>query len=126
MPRGCHIYSKASYMTKATMCAYPQLYHELPHWKYVLRCSAKCSSINIPDQEIGDQYSDTSPSIRFHVYHMIAGCLTHGGLPFNGRKICRKCKKYSVSEQSTIIYTRKGLVLMETTISNCRTIFYIT
>ena len=74
MPHGCHIYAKAYDMTKATMCAYPQSDHVLPHWKCVMICCAKCPSINIPDQETYDQYSDTIPSIHFHIYHIIARC----------------------------------------------------
>ena len=51
IPHGRHIYSKASDMANATMCAYPQSDHELPHWECVLRCCAECSHINLPDQE---------------------------------------------------------------------------
>ena len=51
MPHGCHIYAKASDMANAKICAYPQSYHTLPHWKYVLRCRADCPWINIPDKE---------------------------------------------------------------------------
>ena len=57
MPHGCHIYSKASGMTKAKMCAYTQSYHALPDWKCVLQCCAKCPCVNIPDQKTDDQYS---------------------------------------------------------------------
>ena len=37
MPHGCHIYSKAYDMEKATMCTYPQYDHGIPQCKYVLR-----------------------------------------------------------------------------------------
>ena len=37
MPYGHHIYAKASEMANAIMCTYPQYYHALPHWKYLLR-----------------------------------------------------------------------------------------
>ena len=36
IPYGRHIYAKTSYIKKATMCAYPQDYHELTHLKCVL------------------------------------------------------------------------------------------
>ena len=39
-----------------------------------LRCCDKFPSNNIPDQETDNQYPNTSPSIRFHIYHMIAHC----------------------------------------------------
>ena len=32
MPHGRHIYAKACDMENATMCAYPQYNHALPHW----------------------------------------------------------------------------------------------
>ena len=37
MPHGRHIYPKASDTEKATMCAYYQSDHALPHWKCVLQ-----------------------------------------------------------------------------------------
>ena len=51
MPHGRHIYTKASDMSKATMFAYPQSDHALPHWKCLLRCFAEYPCINITDQE---------------------------------------------------------------------------
>ena len=78
MPYGRHIYAKLSDMARATICAYPQSDHALPHWKCVLRCCDKFSSVNLPDQETDDQYSDTRPSIRFHIHNIIACCKTYG------------------------------------------------
>ena len=95
MPHGLHIYAKASDMEKAKMCAYTQSYHALPHWKTVMQCCAKYPSINHPDQEIDYQYPDTSPSIYFHIYHLIACCSTHVRLPLTAFFIFRKCKQYS-------------------------------
>ena len=92
MPHGRHIYAKAYDMSKSTMCALSQSDHALPHWKCVLRCCDKCPSINLPDQEIDYQYPDTSPSIRFHVYHIIARCKKHGRLSLIDKKICHKCR----------------------------------
>ena len=51
MPHRRHIYFKASDMEQATMCAYNQSDHALPHYKYVLRCCADVPCINLPDQE---------------------------------------------------------------------------
>ena len=92
MPHGSHIYAKSYSMANATMCAYPQSDHALSHWKCVFRCCAKCPSVNLPDQETYDQYSNKIPSIRFHIYHIILSCTTHGRLPLNDKKICHKCK----------------------------------
>ena len=65
MSHGHHIYARAYDMAKAIMCAYPQSYHTLPHWKCVMRCCVKFPSLNLPDQETYDQYSNTIPSICF-------------------------------------------------------------
>ena len=48
-----------------------------------MRGCAKYPGINLPDQETDDKYSDTVPSIIFHIYHIIARCSTHGRLPVN-------------------------------------------
>ena len=125
MPHGRHIYAKAYDMTKEAMCAYPQSDHALPHWKGVLWCYAKCPSINLPHQETDDQYPDTSPSTRFHIYHIIARCTKHGRLPWTDKKICRKCQQDNASGKSTKIYTRNELLMMEATIYNFHTSFYI-
>ena len=50
MSHGRHIYAKASDMAREKICAYPQSYHALPHWKFVMQCCSKCTSVNIPDQ----------------------------------------------------------------------------
>ena len=50
MPHVRHIYAKSSDMAQATMCAYTQYDHALPHRKCVLRCCADCPCMNIPDQ----------------------------------------------------------------------------
>ena len=82
-------------MENSTMCAYPQSNHALTHWKRVMLCCSKCPSINLNDQETDDQYTETSPSIRFHIYHLIVHFTTHGSIYLNDKKICRKCKQYS-------------------------------
>ena len=81
MPNGRHIYTKAYDMAKTAMCAYSQSYHALPHWKFELRCCSKCPCVNLPYQETYYQYSKTSTSILFHIYHLIWHCTTHGRLP---------------------------------------------
>ena len=87
MPHGRHVNAKAYDMAKATICAYPQSDHVLPHWKCFMRCCSKSPSINITDQETDYQYSNTSPSICFHIYHIIARCTTHGRLPLKYKKM---------------------------------------
>ena len=125
MPHGRHIYAKSYNMEKAKMCTYPQSDNAFPHWEYLLICCVKHQCVNIPEQETYDKYSDTTPSIRFYIYYLIARCAVHGRLPLNDKGNFRMCKQYYVSEQSTKIYTRKALVMMETTISNFCKNFYI-
>ena len=71
MPHRRHIYATASDMANASMCTYPQSEHSLPHWKCVLRCCNDCPCINIPDEEVSNKHDETTPTIRFHIYHII-------------------------------------------------------
>ena len=77
------------------MCAYPQYDHALPHWKIVLQCYAKCTCINPPDQETDNQFSCTTPSIRFHIYYIIACCTAHGRC-VKGNICHRNLQKYTL------------------------------
>ena len=125
MPHGNHIYAKSYDTENATMCAYSQSDHASPNWECVLRCCAKFPSINISDQEKDDKHPDTSPSIFFQIYHIIARCTKHGRLPLTNKKICCKCQQDTASGQPEKKYTRKEVVMMETTIYNFHTKFYI-
>ena len=124
MPYGRHIYAKASDMARPTMCTYPQYYHAIQNWKCVLWCWADFPYINIPDQETDIKHEKTTPSIRFHIYHIISHYTDHGKIPLDYKK-WYMCKQESSSDESTKIYTRKELVMMDTTTSDLRTIFYI-
>ena len=86
MPHGIHIYATASDMENATMCAYHQSDHALPHWKCVLRCCSDFPCINLPDQETDKKYEETTPSIRFHIYHIIGCCTYYGRIPLKDKK----------------------------------------
>ena len=87
MPHGRHIYAKASDVAKATMCPYHKSDHALPHGKFVLRCWANCQCINLPDQETDKKDEEIIPSIRFHIYHIIGRCTTHGIIPLKDKNI---------------------------------------
>ena len=87
MPHGRHIYAKSSDIAKAKMCSYPQSYHALPNWKYILPFCAQCPSVNIPDRETYYQYSNSRTSIIFHIYHLIAHCKTHGRILLNNNSM---------------------------------------
>ena len=80
-------------MAQAKICTYPQSDHALPHWKCVLWCFADCPFINLPDQETNNQYSETTPSNMFHIYHIIACFSAHGEIILKDNKICYMCKQ---------------------------------
>ena len=84
-----------------------------------------CPCTNLTNYEIDDQYPNTSPSFRFHIYHVVAHCTKHGRIPLIDKIFFRKIKQDTASEQSTKIYTRKELVMMEKIISNFHKSFYI-
>ena len=56
IPHERHIYAKAYDMENATMCAYTQSDHALPHWKCVFRFCDECTHINLPDQETNKKH----------------------------------------------------------------------
>ena len=85
----------------------------------------KFSIIIIPDQEKDAQYPDTSPSISFHVYHLIALCTKHDRILLTEKKLFHKCQQDTTSGQLAKIYTIKELVMMERNNSNVHTSFYI-
>ena len=55
--------------------------------KCALRCYADCTFINIPDQETDSRNLYTTPSIRFHIYHIIAGCNAHVRIPMKYKNV---------------------------------------
>ena len=93
IPHGRHIYAKAYDMTNATMCTYPNSDNALPHWKYVFWCCSECPCINIPDQETTKKHDEITSSIRFHIYHIIGRCISHGIIQLKDNKICHMCKQ---------------------------------
>ena len=96
MPHGRHIYAKSSDIANATMCTNPHSDNALPHWKCVLRFCADCTFINLPDQETTKKHEETTPSISFHIYHIIGRCTASGIIPLKDKKICYICKQESL------------------------------
>ena len=86
IPYGRHFYAKAYDMANAIMCTYPQSDHALPNWKFVLRCCVEFPYINLPDQETNKKHEETTPSIRFHICHIIGRCASHGRIILKDRK----------------------------------------
>ena len=93
IPHGRHIYDKAYGVAKSTVWPYPQYDHALPHWKCVLRLCAYFPCINIPDQEKDNQYSETTPSIRFHIYRIISRCTDNCRITLKEKNIYHMCKQ---------------------------------
>ena len=87
-------------------------------------CCTDFPCINIPDQETDNQCSETTPSIRFHIYHIIGRCTSHGRIKLEDKK-CYMCKQESSSYEYTRIYTIKEIVMTETEIYDFHTSFYI-
>ena len=98
MPHGHHTYAKEYDIVKAKMYVYSQSDHALLHWKYVLRCCAKFPIINLHDQETDDQYPGTSPSIRFHIYHIIALCIKQCSLTLTDKKVFASVNRILLQE----------------------------
>ena len=67
-----------------------------------------CLCINIPDQEIDNQNSETTPSSRFHIYHIIARCTTHGRIPLKDKKYgtCLNKKLHQIDLQKYTLEKR--------------------
>ena len=84
---GRHIYATSADMAMHTICAYPPSQNVLPHWKYVLYCCFKFPRIYLSDQEPDRHNYNESPSIRFHIYHLISRCTVHGRRPLNEKKM---------------------------------------
>ena len=62
----------------ATICSYPLSQNKFTHWKCALRCWANFPRIDLPIQEVDRHNSNASPTICFHVYHLIPRCKVHG------------------------------------------------
>ena len=125
MPHGKHMFQTASYMSMATMCAYQSSKYTLSYYKWVLCCCAKCPQIDRLSKE-SDQYnSNVIPTISFFVYKHIAHCTIHDRYLF--RKINPfNCVSFSIdSIENSKVYTRKELVVMESSIMEFRRDLYI-
>ena len=59
------------------------------------------------------------------MHYIIGRCNNHGRIALKDKNVCYMCKQEYLPDKSTKIYTRKELVMMETTISNFHTSFYI-
>ena len=90
-----------------------------------MRCCSQFPCINITDHETDDKNLSPSPSIRFHIYYLVARCTQHGRIPLTDKKSCRECQQDTALGQPTKKYTEKELMMVETSFSNFNTSFFI-
>ena len=87
---------------------------------------ANCPRIYIPSQELDKNHYITRPMICFNVYHLIAHFLLHGRCTLDKGKTCRLCLHDPASIPFAKLYTRKEIIMMEKSITEFNTSFYIT
>ena len=126
MQHGRCIYATLYYTSMAKIFAYPPSQYAFLHWKCVLRCCENCLCIDIPYQESDIHHSITYTSIRFHIYHLISIGIVHRRHSLDEKKMCRLCLQYPATMSPAKLYTRKELVMMETSIDGFYTSYYIT
>ena len=63
--------------------------------------------------------------MQFHIYHIIGRCTDYGIIPLKEKIFCGMCKQEYLSDGYAKIYIRKEIVMMETTIYDLPTSFYI-
>ena len=68
--------------------------------------------------------SKQHPKLGFTFYHIIGHFTAHGRIQLKDKNICYMCKQESSPDNSTKIYTRKELVMTETTISEFHIRYY--
>ena len=122
---GNHIYATAADIDMSTMCSYPPSQHSLPHRKCVLLCCNNFKHIAFPYQKSDMHQSITPTSLHFHIYHWIADCTVQGQSQISEKKIRVLCLQYQYTVTPENIYTRKELVMRETSITKFHTSFYI-
>ena len=114
MPHGKHMFKTSYDMAMATMCIYPSSKYSFPHWKCFLGCCSRCLCIYLPIPESDKHNTNVSPTIRFHVYHLIAHCNVHGKFHLNENQQCQFCEAPYYSIVTEKLYKRKYLVMMLT------------
>ena len=96
------------------------------HTRFFFISCSNSPHIDLPGQESDRNHSNTYPSIRFHIYRLIARCTVHGRRPLDERKFFYLCLQHLDSVTSANICARKELAVRETYIADFHTNFYIT
>ena len=116
-PHGCHIQDNAADMAMATMCTCTYKNHGIPHRKCVFRFCDKCPSIALPSQEANKDTTNTYPTVIFNVYCNVSRCNAHDWRPYYEQTTCWLCSTVTSSERTSKLYTQRGLVLIETSLT---------
>ena len=90
-----------------------------------MRCCAQFPRIDTASQKSDKNNSNTYPKISFNLYKLVLHCKMHGRFPINENKKYRLGLSVTGSVPNSNIYTRKNLLIMETSISDFHTSFYI-
>ena len=125
MKHGRRIYATSFVMAMDKIYAYPPPQHSLPHRKCTLHCCFNFPCIDLLGQESYRHHSNKSPSISFPIYQLIAHFTVHEIQPLDEKEICRLCLHFLDTVSPAKQYTRKQLVMMETSIAVFHTILYI-
>ena len=112
-------------MAMPKMCTCTSKHHELLHWKCVLYCCDKWPSIVIPSHEANKDTTNTCLTIIFHVYHNVLHCNMHGLPTYYKQTTCSFYYKMTISYRTEKVYTKKELVLLETSIPEFQESFHI-
>ena len=91
----------------------------------MLHCCYNCPCIDLTDQASDKHYFNSSSSMSFHFFHLIARFTVHGRRPLYGKKICHLCFQDPATVPPVKLYNRKELVMMETFIAYFHTSLYI-
>ena len=62
-------------------------------------------AVNIPDQKIDKNYEKKTPSIRFHIYHIIGSYTAYGGIPLKDKRYVT-CVNKNLHQITLKSYTR--------------------
>ena len=80
------------------------------HWKCVLCCGSNLPCNYLPYQESDMNHSNASPSIRFHIYHLITLFKVHGRRQLDEDKSFVSVFKDIATGTPAKLHTRKSLL----------------
>ena len=85
---GFHTNKKATDIFMSTMCTFSSDQHDLPHWKFVLRCCAKCLGIFMSVQYCNRDDTNIFPDIYFDLFILLSLCTVHVRHPYEEKNMC--------------------------------------